>query len=155
MARSLAEHGMQVAVIHWAQLQAAVLHPLRLLYAIPNGGKRPLRVGLEMKREGLRKGVLDLNLPVPARGFVGLWVEMKTATGVLSTDQKWWREQLRAAGHDVQVCRSIESAIALLRLHALAAQAEQPQVWIPRPEQPEPTMKSSVPIAASRRGVHT
>ena len=127
--RSLLEHDMQVAVVSWAQLQAAVIRPLQLLYAVPNGGKRPPRVGREMKREGLRAGVLDLNLPVPARGFIGLWVEMKTPTGPVRPDQKWWIAYLRNAGHDVQVHRSIESAIEALREHALAAQREQPDRW--------------------------
>jgi hypothetical protein len=145
MGFSLAEHAMQVAVVDWAQLQAHVIRPLALLYAIPNGGKRPPRVGRKMKDEGARKGVLDLNLPVPARGFCGLWVEMKTTVGVVSDDQKWWRDKLRLAGHDVHVCRSIESAIEILRLHALAAQTEFPQVWLAPATPPTAPMKTVPP----------
>ncbi len=127
MIPGLTEHAMQVAVVDWARLQACVLWPLELLYAVPNGGKRPPRVGREMKREGLRKGVLDLVLPVPAAGWAGLYIEMKTATGPVSVDQKWWAERLRAVGQRVEVCRTIESACEVLRQHALAACAERPQ----------------------------
>jgi hypothetical protein len=45
-------------------------------------------------------GVWDLFLPVPYMGmgdrciFNGLYIEMKTAKGTLSTTQKWYRDQL-------------------------------------------------------------
>ena len=149
---SLAEHAMQVAVVDWAQLQATSIRPLQLLYAIPNGGRRPPKVGREMKAEGARAGVPDLNLPVRARGFIGLWVEMKSKDGVLSGVQAWWRDHLLAAGHDWQLCRTIESAIAVLRAHALAAQNEFPEAWTPKPSTPKETpMNQTKPAAAPRR----
>lgn len=127
----LSEHAMQAAVVEWAQLQACVLWPLELLYAIPNGGKRPPRVGKKMKAEGQRKGVLDMVLPVPAAGWVGLYVEMKTPDGVVSADQKWWADRLRAVGYRVVVCRSIEDACDVLRGHAMSARAERPNGFGP------------------------
>lgn len=127
----LSEHAMQVAVVDWARLQACVLWPLELLYAVPNGGKRPPKIGRKMKDEGQRKGVLDLVLPVPAAGWIGLYVEMKTATGVVSADQKWWADRLRAVGYRVVVCRSIEDGCAVLREHAMAARAERPHGFGP------------------------
>lgn len=123
----LSEHPMQVTVVEWAQLQGLVLWPLLLLFAVPNGGKRPPREAARMKKEGQRRGVLDLCLPVPAAGFVGLFVEMKTADGRVSDDQKWWIRHLRHVGWRVEVCRSIEAACAVLREHALAAEKEKPR----------------------------
>lgn len=124
---TLSEHAMQAAVIQWADLQMAVLPALELLYAVPNGARTAISVAKRLKAEGMRAGVPDLCLPVAARGAIGLYIEMKTATGPVSGDQKRWHAALRAAGHIVVVCRSIESAIAELREHALAAgQKESP-----------------------------
>lgn len=117
----LSEHAMQVAVVTWARLQETALPALRLLHAVPNGGPRSIGAARKLKAEGVKAGVPDLVLPVPAAGFAGLYVEMKTKDGRVTPDQAEWHVALQAAGHRVEVCRSIESAIEVLREHAQAA----------------------------------
>lgn len=114
---------MQAAVVAWAALQSATLPALRLLYAVPNGGPRSIVAAAKLKAEGVKPGVPDLVLPVPAMGFAGLYVEMKTKDGTVRPEQKAWIAALQEAGHRVEVCRSIEAAIAVLREHAEAALA--------------------------------
>ncbi len=120
----LSEHSMQSTVIAWAWLQAPSLLALATLFAIPNGGRRAQATANALKREGVRPGVPDLQLPVPAAGYAGLFIEMKTMDGHAGPTQRAWHTTLRALGYRVEVCRTIESACKLLRDHALAWEAE-------------------------------
>jgi hypothetical protein len=49
---------------------------LKLLYAVPNGGDRNLRVPRKLKAEGVMAGVADLCLPAARRGYHGLYLEI-------------------------------------------------------------------------------
>jgi hypothetical protein len=63
----------------------------------------------------MRKGVPDLFLPVSRHGFHGLFIEMKRRRGgVVNDRQRWWRDQLRAQGYRVEVCKGADEAIAVL-----------------------------------------
>ena len=92
-----------MALSHWPEL--------RLLYAVPNGGRRSPRVAADMKREGQKPGVPDLHLPIGRGGYFGLWIEMKTAKGRVSPEQKQWHEDLVAQNHLVVVARSAQAAV--------------------------------------------
>lgn len=109
--------------------------PEQLLFSIPNGmafgGKAEWQVktsiirGKNAKLEGLRPGVPDLMLAVPSgmagvfsgksdvtvHKYAGLFVEMKTATGSVSTDQFMIHGYLLFVGYKVVICRSTEEAI--------------------------------------------
>lgn len=108
------EHAIQVSCVAWATAQSAYRPELRLLYAVPNGGHRHVRVASMLKVEGVRPGVPDLVLPVARGGFFGLYVEMKTRTGRVSTEQKEWMARLAAEGYRVEVCRSLEGFIEVV-----------------------------------------
>ena len=101
------EHLEQVSTIQWYDR----VYNDGLLFAIPNGGKRHPKVAAEMKLEGVRSGVPDLFLPVPAGGHHGLFIEMKRQKGGrVSPEQKQWLEYLRGAGYLAVVCKGFEEA---------------------------------------------
>jgi hypothetical protein len=110
------EHAEQAALIAWADGHAGRLPALGLLLAIPNGARTSMSVARRLKAEGLRKGCPDLFLAQPARGFCGLWLEMKrTRGGRVAPEQRQWHTALLAAGYDVRVCRGwVEAATAIL-----------------------------------------
>lgn len=124
---------MQRAVIKWWSVQCRFFGvPEILLFSIPNGGGRsgPI-VGSILKAEGLRKGAPDLFLAVPrfrfeptpnpvpyghtgwplVRNDHGLFLELKTRTGVVSPYQQDFHEELRKQGYRVEVVRSSMEAI--------------------------------------------
>jgi len=105
------EHQSQKAVFSWAAMQAKADPRLGLLLAIPNGGHRHPRVAGKLKAEGVKRGVPDILLPVSNPEHNALWIEMKTATGRVSSDQQWWLERLSKAGSKAIVCRSAGDAI--------------------------------------------
>ncbi len=114
MAFSEAQH--QANVIKWSRQPhiRAQWPKLKLLFHIPNGGTRDAVEGKHLKQQGVKRGVPDLFLPVPSGRYHGLFIEMKTDTGRVSMDQKWWIEQLNAVGYFVQVCHGWESAVRVL-----------------------------------------
>ena len=109
------EHHEQVAVMQWAEMQAGKWPELRLLFAIPNGGARSVVTGARMRREGVKRGVPDLLLPIPRRGYYGLFIELKTAKGRIQPEQAAWLQALAGQGYRAEVCRGADEAIATLR----------------------------------------
>lgn len=108
------EDTIQAQVIRWASLQAGVYPELSRLFHIPNGGQRHAAVAAKLKGQGVKPGVPDLCLPVPRFGCPGLWIEMKTSDGRVSTSQKDWIAYLKGAGYRVEVCRSFDEARGVL-----------------------------------------
>ena len=64
----------QIGLINWARANEEYVPELQLLHHIPNEGIRTN--GPVLKAAGMKAGVPDLSLPVPRRGFHGLYIEM-------------------------------------------------------------------------------
>lgn len=64
------EHWEQVQLFEWSEN----LPELKLMHAIPNGGKRDIRVALKLKEEGVKPGVPDIFLPLSRGGKHGLYI---------------------------------------------------------------------------------
>jgi hypothetical protein len=115
----MSEHDEQAAFIRWAEASRGKHPALHFLFAIPNGGHRHKATAGKLKAEGVRAGIPDLFLAYPVVGmeqyFGGLFIEMKTQTGRLSTKQKHWTEQLAEVGYAVAVCHGTEQAIKATR----------------------------------------
>src|SRR5258708_28878848 len=89
------QHGEEIEqarLVRWTYLRPvrSVLPELAWLFHPANGGKRSAFVGAQMKALGVKRGVLDLLLPVPAFGRHGLAIEMKTDIGTLPTGPVCW-----------------------------------------------------------------
>jgi hypothetical protein len=103
-----------VNLMRVVRLHEAARPCLRLLFHVPNGGERHVRVAQKLKAEGQKPGVPDYFLPVARHGFHGLAIELKSLTGCASREQKCWIEALRAEGWRVEVCRGWEQAWRVL-----------------------------------------
>ncbi|MET0084855.1 MAG: VRR-NUC domain-containing protein, partial [Sedimenticola sp.] len=108
------EHQEQAALFRWAEFARARHPELELMFAIPNGGHRHKAVAARMKVEGVKRGVPDICVPVPRDGYHGLYIELKTARGTASKEQKLWLRQLQTQGYRVAVCRGWEAARGLI-----------------------------------------
>lgn len=111
----LSESAIQRAFIDWCNAAEGTDWRLRLLFAVPNGGKRAIKTAITLQAEGLRKGVCDVMLPFPNGGHAGLAIEFKSKRGVLSDDQKIYIADLVRGGWRVEVCRSSLAAIAIVK----------------------------------------
>jgi len=104
----------QAAVLSWAGIMRPRFPCLDMLYASPQGQvyrKRYWRPEVL----GMSPGLPDLHLPVARGGFYGCWIELKRLRGgVLSPNQRWWLDRLRAEGHVAEVCKGADAAISVL-----------------------------------------
>jgi hypothetical protein len=106
----MSEHQEQCILVQWCRMQGGCLRDARKIFAIPNGGRRDARTGARMRLEGVKRGVPDLLLPIARKGRHGLFIELKTATGRTTPEQREMIEQLRADGYAVEVCHGWEQA---------------------------------------------
>lgn len=104
------EHVEQSLLFQWAAVAVGQRPELAALYAVPNGSHKSRAAAAKFQREGLRAGVPDVVLPVPRGGYGALYVEMKSADGRVSPEQRAWHARLTALGNLVVVCRSAEAA---------------------------------------------
>lgn len=102
------ESQIQQACVQWFSYAYPELWRDGMLYHNANEGIRLGGQGRRIKREGLRKGVADLCLSVPRKGYGALYIEMKKPGGRLSPEQKTWGEATMKHGNSWVVCYSVE-----------------------------------------------
>ncbi len=105
----------QEAFFDWVKWNLPSNPVLAGVYAIPNGGKRHIRVAVKLKKTGAKKGVMDVHFPYPTKEHVGLWIEFKVRPGKLTPDQKQWGDLMHSFGHMVSVAWSADEAIQILK----------------------------------------
>ncbi len=99
------EHNLQVSCVEWFRFR----FPKALIFAIPNGGHRDVRVAVKMKAEGVTAGVPDLCVPMSMHGYHALYIEMKNGkAGRVSDAQRSVMDKLRDEGNKCVVCRSFD-----------------------------------------------
>src|SRR5215510_13925294 len=108
------ERPHQVALIKWVRSIKGTYPVLKLLYAVPNGGDRNLRVARKLKAEGVLAGVADLCLPAARRGYHGLYLEMKSEDGVATEEQKEFLRGVSAEGYCAVIAHGVEAARSVL-----------------------------------------
>ena len=110
------EEQEQIAIMEWAELSQSRYPDLQWLYHVPNGGLRSKRTAARLKAAGVKSGVPDLCLPVPRKGYHGLYIELKRIKGGrTSPDQDRWIESLTDNGYFCEVCRGAESTIRVIK----------------------------------------
>lgn len=92
--------------MHWLAFKYPEV--ARDTFSIPNEGKTSWVTGVKMKQAGMKSGVPDLFIPVAMQGHNGLFIEMKSNKGRLSTKQKEFQERLRGRNYAVHTCYSFD-----------------------------------------------
>lgn len=106
------EYQHQAALITWARNPATVKkYPgIHLLHASLNGVKLSKAQAGKAWAAGMLAGVPDLFLPVPMRGFNGLFIEMKFGKNRLTEAQRAFREEVREMGYEHITCWTWDEA---------------------------------------------
>ena len=100
----------QETLMQWTVYAMGMYPELKLLYHVPNGGKRNAAEAAHLKRQGVKAGVPDLCLPVPRGNYHGLYIEMKAKSNHPTETQIRWLEYLSAQGYKTAVCWGFEAA---------------------------------------------
>lgn len=102
----------------WLVQRLALLTPrhpeLALLYAVPNGGHRSPKTAAALQREGVRRSVPDLVLPVPRFPYHGLYVELKRLGYYSTPDQTALQAQLARQGYAVFEAHGADEGVAIV-----------------------------------------
>jgi len=113
-ARATPESVEQMNLFRWAGYMEGRYPDIKLMFHIPNGGKRDKATAGRLKMEGVKAGVPDIELSSPRGGYFGLFIEMKIKGNKPTDNQKDWLAALEKRGYYVAVCYGWESASKLL-----------------------------------------
>jgi hypothetical protein len=91
----------------------------KLLTHVPNGGLRHPKVGAQLRRQGANAGFPDWILPIKNSAYGGLAIEQKFGRGVLSPEQKEFRELLTENGICWVESRTVEQTLSLVEAHLM------------------------------------
>jgi VRR-NUC domain len=108
------ERQHQIALIKWVRAVKDAYPVLKLLYAVPNGGARKIKVAQKLKAEGVMAGVADLCLPAARRGYHGLYLEMKSEEGVTTKEQKAFLRGVFEEGYCAVIAHGFDEARSVL-----------------------------------------
>ena len=108
--RAAPEDALQRDTAEWVVLHQAAHPVLCWMFHAPNGGKRPRGEAGKLRAMGVRPGVPDwmLPFPSPAGRWMGLAIELKSATGRTTPEQEAWLAQCKQAGWLTAVCRGLD-----------------------------------------------
>ena len=106
------EASHQMALFAWASDKPE----LRWMLRIGNEDNQSAARGARAKAMGLRRGVADILLPVPAHGLCGLWLELKYGRNKQSPDQIAFADAMRAAGYGYCLAYSWQEAAGIINL---------------------------------------
>lgn len=109
------EHDLQVSLVRW--FDYAYPQISGRLFAIPNGGQRHAITAAKLKREGVRRGVPDLFLPVAnaTATYSGLFIELKTPKGRPTKEQKEWVEFLNTQNFLAKFAYGLDDAMQIIK----------------------------------------
>jgi hypothetical protein len=93
-----------------AVLEIRMRYPWMIFWHTPNGGRRSLKDGVRFKMMGTRPGVADLTFLRAARGFFGLYIEVKAGKGRLSEDQLFFESKCIDEGY-LYICENTVQGI--------------------------------------------
>jgi hypothetical protein len=98
------ESNLQIQCVKWFKYS----YPDLCLFAIPNGGYRNPITAKIMKAEGVLSGVADLMLMHKNSEYSGLWIEMKTAKGIVQPSQRAFERMAKEQSFEYVVVRGFD-----------------------------------------------
>lgn len=119
----MARHGesdLQIACVRWFNYEYPQYQ--KLLFSVPNGGRRSVITAKVLKAEGVVSGVSDLILMVPMYPFHALCIEMKYGKGKQTPKQKEWESLVTHFNYKYEVVYSFEEFTSLINLYLSNAQ---------------------------------
>lgn len=115
----------QKALINWLygekMRNSAIGELYDTIYHVPNGGLRNIKTAGDMKKQGVKAGVSDLQAMSARGGWYGLCLEFKATPpkdAALSDTQESWLALAHQQGYCAALARGLMEAKAVIREYA-------------------------------------
>ena len=105
--RNNPESQTQVAFFEWLNYYPKIR---AATFAIPNGGSRNLLEAVNLKRQGVTRGIFDVFMAILNKMACGLFIEFKTGKNKLTREQNAFMEILKSNNYQSAVCYSLNDA---------------------------------------------
>ena len=119
--RTQNEAKIQKAIFDWRNLHIGKYPELKLLMAIPNGGKRDAIEGYNLKRQGVLAGASDIHLPVPRGRYASLWIELKAGNNKPTEQQQSFMDEANQHGNFACVAYGFDEAVNIIEWYLKGA----------------------------------
>lgn len=114
----LSESSLQIQCIRWFDIQYPYWS--KFLFHIRNGGSiKSAREGAKFKRMGVRKGIPDLFLSIPANGCHGFYIELKKQGGKPSQEQIDNGNSFQELGYRFEIISDLDTFILAINSYML------------------------------------
>lgn len=90
------EAKQQELLFEWAHMAKCTYPELDMMYHVPNGGSRNEIEAAKLKKQGVKKGVPDIHLPVARGKYHSIYIEMKVRPNKPTSTQLEWITRLKA-----------------------------------------------------------
>jgi hypothetical protein len=101
------EDRLQIAASNYLKLQ----YPGCLWFHPPNGGSRNKIEGAKLKRMGVKPGISDILILEPRKEYSGLAIELKSAKGRATTEQKEFLKLLEERNWRTAIINNLDDFI--------------------------------------------
>ena len=98
------EESLQETCVTWFRYR----YPGKIIFHVPNGGRRKLLEAVRLKRQGVTKGVPDIVVLEPSSLRHGLFVELKVGKNKLTKEQVEFMQNLKSRNYEAGVCYSLD-----------------------------------------------
>lgn len=108
------EYQEQCKVFEWSKLLESKYPMLKFLHSTQNGMRTNLLTAVNAKRAGMKRGVLDIDLPYNNGKYYGLHIELKVGKNKPTSEQKAFIEWLNKNGRYAVVCYGFKEAAGVI-----------------------------------------
>lgn len=117
----LSEAQEQIIIFNWARF----IPELKWMFAIANGGSRHLLEAINLKRQGVKRGISDMMVPIPKGKYHGLFIELKVGRNKPTPEQIEFILHANKYNYYAEVCYGHEEAIELIKKYLSLKQGEE------------------------------
>ena len=111
----MAEFHEQIAFFDWIKIMRLNDQRYCLVVGFPFEGQMKVQFRVKQAKMGRPTGFPDIGILYPVKPYPGMFIEMKSKSGIYRKSQKTWKEALQKAGYPVRLCRSSDEAIEIAK----------------------------------------
>ena len=113
----MSESREQQTIFEWAYWNKNKYPGIETMYHIVNEGKRSAYNGRRLKKEGMKRGVSDICLPIAKCGYNNLYIELKHGSNKATDEQLEFINLINSYGGKALVVYEADNAIEVIKAY--------------------------------------